>query len=381
MHVLILGAGRMAYGLVYDFLTHGDVDRLTVVDQSQDALQKMQDHFGNKRLNVRRASASDNDAMRSLMEDADGAVSAVPYEYNVALTELAIDTRTHLVDLGGNNDVVEQQFRLHKQVKAAGVGVIPDCGLAPGMASVLAAGLISELARVDALRIRVGGLPVNPHPPLNYMLVFSVHGLINEYVEPAVILDGGRIKTVPSMTDVEELEFPRPFGMMEAFFTSGGASTLPQTFKDRVDYLDYKTIRYPGHCHIVKAMLDMGFAGDDTMEVDDNRVNKRAAFEAMLEQALTIDDDDAVLLRITADGHKGGDRKRLQYQTIQYGDQTAGLTAMMRMTAFPAAILLQMLLSGAINEHGVLRQESSVPSVPFREALEKRDIGLEREGF
>ncbi len=377
MQIVLLGAGRMAYGFVHDFLKNDRLNKLTVTDLSGQALEKLKKHFPDPRIIFLEASADDLVTLRPLFESADGVVSAVPYDYNIELTRLAIETGCHYVDLGGNNSVVDRQFSMDSQAKQTGVGIVPDCGLAPGMASVVAAYAADQLARVDSLKIRVGGLPLHPRTPLNYMLLFSVHGLINEYIEPAVILDNGTIKTVPSMTDVEEIDFPRPFGLLEAFNTSGGTSTLPKTFEGKINYLDYKTIRYPGHCHIMKAMIDLGFCDEEKMLFNDARLSRREIFERMLSLPLSYDDEDVTLIRITASGQKGGRNTIIQYQAIEYGDPDAGLTAMMRTTAFPAAIILQMLIEGKISERGVLRQELAVPGELFMRELEKRNIRFE----
>ncbi|MGD9900168.1 MAG: saccharopine dehydrogenase family protein [Calditrichaceae bacterium] len=374
MKVIVIGAGKMAHGLVFDFLKNRDITNVLVVDQSKDALNIIEQKFKDSRIHTTLAGADDFAILRPFFEQADGAVSAVPYDFNFGLSQLAVDTATHFVDLGGNNSVVEKQFGLHDKAKIKEIGIVPDCGLAPGMVSTVTAHAISELARIDSVKIRVGGLPVNPKPPLNYMLVFSVHGLINEYIEPAVIIDDGEIRTVPSMTDVEELEFPKPFGLLEAFYTSGGTSTLPQTFEKKIRHLDYKTIRYPGHAHIIKAMIDLGFTRATELDMDGRKYKTRDVFEKMLGSALTHEDDDVVLIRVTARGQKAGSNKIIQYQAIEYGDKSSGLSAMMRTTAFPAAIILQMLLSGQIKDHGVLKQEISVPTTTFMDELEKRDI-------
>ncbi|MBN2424255.1 MAG: saccharopine dehydrogenase NADP-binding domain-containing protein [Calditrichaceae bacterium] len=377
MKVLILGAGQMSRGLIHDFLQQKDLEKVTVIDRSMEALNSLKAHFkNNNRLHSRQVAAENQNDLVALFKEANGTVSALPYDFNLNLTGLAIDNHCHFVDLGGNNRVVKEQFKLHDKARNAGIGVVPDCGLAPGMVSVISAGLIDEFARVDHLRIRVGGLPVFPKQPLNYMLVFSVHGLINEYLEPAVFLRDGKIVTAPSLTDVEELEFPRPFGLMEAFITSGGTSTLPETYEGLIDNLDYKTIRYPGHCHIMKAMIDLGFASWELL--GNCNISFREAFEAMLSRALSYQDEDVVLIRISAEGRKAGSRKFVRLQAIQYGDKSAGLTAMMRTTAFPAAIILQMLIRNQIKERGVLKQELSVPARLFMEELEMRDIHFDR---
>ena len=108
----------------------------------------------------------------------------------------------------------------------------------------------------ESLHIRVGGLPQKPRPPLNYQMVFSAEGLINEYYEPVVALRNGKKITIPPMAEIEELNF-KGIGRLEAFTTSGGTSTLPKTYGRVLKNLDYKTIRYPGHCEKFKTMLDI----------------------------------------------------------------------------------------------------------------------------
>jgi len=373
MKYLVIGAGRMAAGVVYDLLKHGRAEEILITDVSEKALHAIDQRFGDKRIRTIQTAADDEKQICTLMNEADGALSAVPYDYNSDLTRWAIENRCHLVDLGGNNTVVEKQFGYSTAAQKNGVGVIPDCGLAPGMVSVVSVDLLDRLPETDSLEIRVGGLPVDPETPLNYMLVFSVHGLTNEYIEPSVIIKNGKITEVSSMTGLESLSFPEPFGRLEAFYTSGGTSTLPRTFKQRLKNLDYKTIRYPGHCHIFKAMIDLGFTDERPLA---RGMTRRQVFEALLIEPLTYKSGDVVLIRLTA---RAGS-KQLVYETVEYGDETNKLTAMMRTTAFPAAIILEMLVDGTIKSRGVMRQEEAVPAGLFMDALVMRDIRFTKHG-
>jgi lysine 6-dehydrogenase len=333
--------------------------------------------FHDNRLHTYHINADDKDQLLPLLKQVDGVLSAVPYDYNLRLTEWAMENRCHFVDLGGNYRVVEEQFKLDQKAKTAGVGIIPDCGLAPGMASVISAHAIGRLDTVNTLEIRVGGLPVEPKTPLNYRLIFSVHGLTNEYIEPSIILENGKIKNVPSMTEIESLEFPAPFGKLEAFYTSGGTSTLPMTYQGDITTLNYKTIRYPGHCERFKMMIDLGFVEEKPMEIKGKSITRREAFERLLEETLTFEGEDVTLMRISAQGIKNGQQKRLDYQAIEYEDKENDLTAMMRTTAFPAIISLEMLVDGRIKDKGVLRQELSIPPDLFLKELEERNIKFE----
>jgi len=378
MHIVVMGAGRMARGFVFDILKNAEISKITIIDRSKTALKALNDHFHNSRIKTACHFADDIGALRPFFKAADGAISAVPYDFNLGLSELAIECGTHLVDLGGNNDVVKKQFALNDKARTNNVAIFPDSGLAPGLVSILSAYAIDQLARTDSVQIRVGGLPTEPQNPLKYMQVFSIHGLINEYIEPALILRDGFLESVPSMTGLEEITFPDPFNKLEAFYTSGGTSTLPHTFEKDVPNLDYKTIRYRGHAALFGSMMALGFTDNaNTIEVDGHSVSERAAFEAMLQKPLTYESGDVVLIRVTAKGHKEGLDKTITYQAIEYGDPANGLSAMMRTTAFPAAIILQMILSGKISERGVLKQETSVPGWDFLWEMKKRDIVFE----
>jgi lysine 6-dehydrogenase len=376
MKILVLGAGRMAYGVVHDFLTQIPDMEVHLADISENALEQIQGHFKDKRLVVHRLKVDDPVRIPALMKKMEGVLSAVPYDYNLQLTRWAIENKCHFVDLGGNNTVVNRQFMLDVKAKKAGVSIIPDCGLAPGMASVLAAHIIKQFDTVETLTIRVGGLPLQPQNPLRYMLVFSVHGLINEYIEPAVIIQDSQITTVPSMTGLEELEFPAPFGKLEAFYTSGGTSTLPQTYLGKIQNLNYKTIRYPGHGHLIKAMISLGFTTEQAVTVGKHNFSRREVFESLLYDPLTYQSEDVVLIRLWAKGIKNNVPEQYTYEAIEYGDYKNKLTAMMRTTAFPATIILIMLIKGRIQARGVLHQELAVPSQEFIHELEKRNINF-----
>jgi lysine 6-dehydrogenase len=377
MKYLIIGSGRMAMGVVHDLLNLDSTSDVHVTDKAGVALKEMNLRFPDDRLHTYNIDADDREQLWPLLEQVDGVLSAVPYDYNLRLTKWAIENNCHFVDLGGNFRVVEEQFKLSQSAKNAGVGIIPDCGLAPGMASVVAAHAIGNFDKVESLEIRVGGLPVDPKTPLNYRLIFSVHGLTNEYIEPSIILESGKIKNVPSMTAIESLDFPEPFGKLEAFCTSGGTSTLPMTYKDEISTLNYKTIRYPGHCENFKMMIHLGFAKEEPMEIGGISVSRREAFERLLEETLTFDGEDVTLMRVSAQGIKDGVEKKIDYQAIEYEDKKKDLSAMMRTTAFPAIITLEMLVDGRIKDKGVLCQELSIPPGLFLEELEKRNIKFE----
>jgi len=247
MKVLVIGAGLMGRAIAFDLSKFSNFQKITVVDKDEKALNSAKTFLKNKKINFEKLDIENKKNVKKYFQECDVAISAIPYYFNYELTKIAIDTKTHFLDLGGNNDVVQKQRGLFEKAKKNKVTILPDCGLAPGMTSVFVKDIVEYLDSVDFVKIRVGGLPLDPVPPFNYQIVFSPNGLINEYVEDALVLDHGKIVTKKSMNELETVEFPKPFGKTEAFLTSGGCSTMPYTYKDKIGYLDYKTIRYPGH--------------------------------------------------------------------------------------------------------------------------------------
>jgi lysine 6-dehydrogenase len=310
------------------------------------------------------------------MRGHDSAISCVNYWYNTSLSKAAIETGTNFCDLGGNNYVVDEQLEMDAEAKAAGINIIPDCGLAPGMVSILAMHGAAKFDEIEEIHIRVGGLPQDPQPPLNYQLVFSVEGLINEYIEVARVIRDGKVTEVESMTEIEPLEFAG-FPPLEAFQTSGGTSTLPDTFLGKIRELDYKTIRFAGHCEKFKTMIDLGLCSSDEMVVDYQKVTPRKVCGELLQKHLPADGPDYVLVRLDFMGKKVGGPNKLRYDIVDKLDQATGLSAMMRTTAFPASIIAQMMARGDVLTRGAAPQEKAIDPDKFVAELDRRNIEIE----
>ncbi len=380
MRAVIVGAGRMAEAVLYDFVTRGVFGEITVADVDLAHAEDLCAKRGGGLARAAAVDAADEAAARKLIAGRDVCVAAAPYRYNLKLAKAAIRAGAHFVDMGGNNDVVRAELALDGKARAAGVTVVPDMGLAPGMTNVLAAALVAALDEVSELRLRVGGLPREPKPPLGYALVFSPYGLINEYVEPCLVLREGDIATVPPLTAVEELDFP-PVGRLEAFHTSGGASTLPYTYRGRVRDLDYKTIRYPGHCAAVKPLFDLGLAGEDEITIGDARVKPRDVLAERLAAALPEGKDDVVLIRCWVTGKIAGKERTASLELVDYADAASGLTAMQRTTGFPVAVAAATLAAGGVKKAGAFPPEVALEPGPFLAALRERALDIRTGGF
>lgn len=369
----------MGFGAVYD-LAHNspEVETVTVADSNFEKAEAVAKNVNSPKVSPLELDVSDFSETLSVMDEHDAAISCVNYWFNTALSRAAIKAKCNFCDLGGNNYVVDDQLALDEEAKESGINIIPDCGLAPGMVSILAMRGARAFDKTREIHIRVGGLPQNPKPPLNYQLVFSVEGLINEYVEKARVIRSGEIAEIESMTELESLSF-KGFPALEAFQTSGGTSTLPDTFLGKIEELDYKTIRYAGHCEKFKTMIDLGLCSSEEMLVDYAKITPRKFFGELLTKHLPADEPDYVLIRLEFAGIKDGEEKRQRYDIVDEFDERTGLSAMMRTTAFPASIIAQMMAKGDVLTRGAKPQEKAIDPDKFIAELERRNINIRED--
>ena len=377
MKYTVLGAGMMGSAVAYDLATSQPEAEIVLADRDLALARKNAQAIGQ---NVRPLELDVNNgaALHAALKGNDAVVSAISYSVNLPVTVGAIEAGVSLCDLGGNMDVVRAQLKLNDEARRKSITVVPNCGLAPGLAGILAVTGAREMEHVDAIQMRVGGLPQHPRPPLNYQIVFSAEGLINEYIEDSEVIRNGVRTSVPSMSDLEEITFPEPFGKLEAFNTSGGASMLPEMFDGRVKELDYKTIRYPGHCEKFRMLLELGFAEADPLTFGNVVKTRRELFTDVLRKKLDYGDKDLVLLRVTVNGTRHERKATLAYELIDYYDDSTCITAMMRTTAFPTSVIAQMLAQGDIAARGVLLPERCVPGDALIKRLEQRRIHISR---
>lgn len=332
--IAVLGSGIVGRAAAWDLVRRGH--DVIVADHLESAAAEAAEVAGAR---PRVLDASDDAAVRALFDEIELVVSGVPYAFGVPIATAAIETGTHYLDFGGNPTIVQRQLQLDAAATDAGVTVVPDCGLAPGMANVLATGVVERLGDgpIDELRLRVGALPAEPTGALGYQLAFNPAGLINEYAEPCEILDGGRYATVEPLTGLEEVPW-EPFGMLEAFHTAGGSSSLPRLYEGRVRDLDYKTLRYPGHCLPFRAMLEVGLFEEDPQP--GSGIAPRSVLLEALETHLPSGGDDLVLVRVW--GRKGD--LVVGHQIVDRNDDR--FSALARTTAFPATALADLILAG-----------------------------------
>ncbi len=374
MKYTVIGAGMMGSAAAYDLARANPDDEIVLADinfqQATQAAKAIGPSITPARLDVN----VQKDVVHAI-EGSSAVISAVSYSVNYQVSKAGIQAGVHVCDLGGNDEVVKRQLSLDVDARQRGVTIIPNCGLAPGLIDILAMEGTKEFDELESIHLRVGGLPQNPRPPLFYQIAFSVDGLINESVEKAAVIRDGVLMQIDPMSELEEIEF-KEVGKLEAFHTSGGISTLTELLSGRVKNLDYKTIRYRGHCEKFKTLLDLGFAANEPVMVGGSVKTNREFFAELLRKKLDHGDKDLVLARATITGRKGNAERVLVYEFVDYYDDTTKITAMMRTTAFPTSIIAQMLAHGVINTRGVLPPEVCVPGDRMIAELGKRGIKM-----
>jgi len=376
MKILILGAGRMGRAIAFDCINQNDVEKVVVADLSEEQIVNSLAGIEDPKLHSAIVDVTNLKDVAALMAGNSVVISAVPYMFNLDLAKTAVETGCNFCDLGGNTDIVYEELKLHDEAVKKGITVIPDCGLAPGMANAVSSYIIESFEVAESVKIRVGGLPLNPVPPLNYMQLFSIHGLLNEYLGDAVLLSDGQIKSVPALSGLEELSVGDDYPEMEAFITLGGTSTLPETYKDKVKYLDYKTIRYKGHRDLIKAMFDIGLADTEEITIDNEAVIPQNVLAALLERNLPKSGKDITLVKLEVSGTKAGKKIKETWELVDHYDEKFKMTSMMRTTGYPAAIVGLMLGRGKTKGPGALPQEKALDLELFVNELKMRNISF-----
>ena len=374
---VILGSGRQGTAAACDLVRHGGAGRVVMADAHLDAArtaaERVNDVAGRDVAEAAAVYASEARSVTAVVEGAQVALSAVPYFFNLGITEACIAAGVSLCDLGGNTDVVWSQLRLDEAARASGVSVVPDCGMGPGLINHMGVYVMDLLDRPQEVHLYDGGLPQDPEDPWRYRLTFHVNGLTNEYEGHATYIRDGKLTQVPTFTELETLEIP-PLGTLEAFVISGSMSTTPHTHLGRLHRYENKVLRYPGHFATFEAYKRLGLFSEDAVEVDGQAVVPRNLYHRLLEPMIAGPAvRDVCVMRAVGVGEKDGRPARVTVDLVDRYDPVTGFTAMERLTGGHAAIVMALQASGRVPP-GVHRMERAIPAAGVMAALEKRGI-------
>lgn len=378
MKMLVLGSGLQGKACAFDLLRHSDAE-VTMADYADPELPDYLSLFGD-RLSLINLDVRDKAAALGVMTGHDAVMSAIPYYFNLDMARLALEAGSHFADLGGNTGIVNEQKKLHDAAVQKGVCITPDCGLAPGMVNILAVEGIERLDTVKSVKMLVGGLPQDPQPPLNYQIVYSLEGALDYYTTLSWIVRDGKPIEIEALSEVEPVEFEPPLGTLEAFHTAGGLSTMPWDFEGRVEAMEYKTLRYPGHADIMRAIRDLGLLEMQPIDVKGQQVSPRDAFIAAVDPILNKPDaPDLVALRVIVTGHKNGEKAEVVFDLVDRRDTERPISAMMRVTGYSLAITGLMQVDGRIDKRGVYTSAQCTPYSPYVSELARRGVNIQEK--
>jgi lysine 6-dehydrogenase len=337
----ILGAGRQGTAAAYDLAKFGDAQKIILADVREETATQAADRInrliGREVALAQQLDVSDRTALAKTLHGVDITLSAVPYYFNLDITKACLAAGSSLCDMGGHTGVVRQQLALDAEAKSAGISIVPDCGMGPGLNVTMGAYAKDLLDEPRAVHIFDGGLPQNPVPPWNYQATFHINGLTNEMDGQATFLRDGKLTPVDTLSEPEFIEFA-PLGRLEADVTSGGLSTSPWTFEGQLQEFTNKTLRYPGHFEWLRAFKELGLFSEEAIQINENQVVPREVYHALLEPKISASEiRDVCVIRVVGYGKKDGEETTVTIDLIDYCD------------AVPAAEFMQAVRERGIN--------------------------------
>jgi len=375
MKMLVLGYGNIGSVIATDLAESMPSTKIVIAGRHQSKAEDVVRGIARENVTGIQLDANNYHELIDTMKKFDLVIGALPGNLGYQSMKAAIGAKVDLVDV---SYMPENPLTLNEDAKRAGVTVLPDCGVAPGISNLLIGHAISRIDQIESVQIMVGGLPEEPVPPLGYTITWSTEGLIDEYTRKTRIIENGELIEVEALTGLEELEFPG-VGRLEGFYTDG-LRTLLHTIRG-VKTMWEKTLRYPGHVEKIKLLETLGFFDEQLIEIKNVSLSPRKVTIELLERTLQKPEiKDILALRVKITGIKAKEKIHYVYHLLDRYDEKKGVTAMARTTGYPASILAQLIAQKTIEEKGVLPLEKlGVEAEIFNKALaelEKRQVKI-----
>lgn len=341
--VAVLGLGKVG-SLVAQLLAEAGFD-VTGFDHHP----HQSEHFRTETLDV-----TNGEALKGVLSDADAVLSCLPYSFNKDVATAAAAAGTHYFDL---TEDVATTNHIRDLAKGAGCVFAPQCGLAPGFIGIVGAHLASRVENLRSIKLRVGALPQNPTGIMGYNFNWSPEGVVNEYLNDCEVIQNGERKTVSPLDWLEDIYINGQ--KLEAFTTSGGLGTMCETFHGRVEHLDYKSMRYPGHARV------MNFFFHELLMEEDRKLAGK-----ILTHAKPPVNDDMVFIHASAEGWQNGDLVREEFVRAYRPQIIDGQfwRAISWTTAASVAAVVEMVSAGTLPQKGFIKQEE----IPLKDFLKTK---------
>jgi len=342
--ILVLGAGKIG-ALISGLLAESGSYRVQLADAMPGVAESVAKAHRLDAISAFDLDASDKESLTHHVREHKPAalVSSLPYFCNVGVAEVARAEGLHYFDL---TEDVAVTAAVRSIAEGASTAFVPQSGLAPGFISIAANELIQHFDELRSVKLRVGALPQHPNNVLKYSLTWSTDGVINEYGNLCnAIVDGKEVDVLP-LEGLESIEIDGK--LYEAFNTSGGLGSLAETYGDRVKTMNYKTIRYPGHCEQMRLLMY-------GLKLNDDRDTLKRILEKSVPQTL----QDVVIIYAAVTGIQDGEFREENYVNKVYPQVVAGRlwSAIQVTTAAGICAIIDIVLSDPDNYHGFVAQE------------------------
>ncbi len=376
MRVLVIGAGAVGSAIARELASEEDVVEVLVSDTSGRALSALAESTPSKKLSSFQLSARDHDSMIPLLEKSDCVVVAMGNDGNPDLARLAVENDCHYVDLGASEHDEARLWGLDDIARGQGRWIVPGCGLAPGLVNMLCLHAVERFEDPQAAFIRVGAVPMDPKPPFEFSFSWSAEKVLDDYTGPVRLIENGIKTDCQPLTRLERISFGDRYDNLEAFCTAGGLASLPDRLEGRVQHLDLKTVRWPGHADRMRFLIGLGFAEDKSLDVR-THLTYRDVLVRRMRQRLGGHQDDVVLMRIAVQGRLDGRDQTLCFQMVEPARAELGISAMKYCTAIPAVVVALHLASGRAEGSGAAPPEGVVQGSVALDAFRARGLHIE----
>lgn len=363
----MLGCGNIGSVVAQDLAESLPSAEIVLSDVDKRRAEEVASKIGLENVSWIQTDASNQLELLNRLREFDLAVGTLPGWMGYRTCKAAIAAKVDIVDV---SYMPEDVMTLNRDAVKAKVCVVPDCGMSPGLGSILVGRAVSKLDKVESVHMLNGGLPEKPVPPLGYVITWSVKDLIDMYSRKVNIVRGGKTVQVEPMSGLEQINFPR-VGKLEAFYTDG-LRTLLHTVKGTSDMWE-KSLRYPGHVEKIKLLKALGFFEENPVKIDSYQVAPKEVTARLLEKKLKRPEvPDIVAMRIEVGGVKDGKKMNYTYHVLDRCDKKRRVTSMARTTAYTCSAVAQLLARKTIEDTGVVPPEK----LGMNEKVYKKFMGL-----
>lgn len=353
MRVLVVGCGNIGSVAAKDLAINLPSAHIVVADKDESKAKRVAENIATDNVSHIQFDAANHQRSLTTLKDFAIVLGFLPGGLGYRLATACVKAGKNMVDV---SYMAEDPLNLNDEAEEAGVTIVPDCGLAPGISNLIVGHSVAGLDRARTVHIMVGGLPEKPIPPLGYAVTWSPESLIDEYTRKAGIIQKGKKVEVEALTGLEKTEFPG-VGKLEAFYTDG-LRTLLHTI-NVTDEMWEKTLRYPGHAEKIRVLKALGFFDRTPVDVENVSVTPMKVTASLFERKLHRQEiRDIVALRVEVSGSKNGRQLTYVHRLLDSYDDKQRITAMARTTAYPASIIAQLMLKNSLKNKGVVPLET-----------------------